>query len=122
MRFTEASEACKKGHVVYRDGVPHIVEYATAGGAVRPIEGIAHIRRLNETAQREVSVHDINLTKELDEDNVIANYECLQKDAEENNWDFDLEKTTYLTSQRAGVSEEVVREVLGDRLAACPAP
>jgi hypothetical protein len=46
MNFSEASRACKDERVVYFKDEPHIIVYTTAGGMVRPAEGIAHIRPL----------------------------------------------------------------------------
>lgn len=63
MNFNEAYGACKDERVVYYKNLPHRVTYATAGGQVRPVEGIAHIKPLNGGDEIEVSVHSISLTK-----------------------------------------------------------
>ncbi|MBO9428228.1 hypothetical protein [Sulfitobacter sp. R18_1] len=63
MTFTEAFKACNEDRIVYYKKVPHVITYTTAGGAIIPPEGIAHIRGLNETKEREVEVINLSLTK-----------------------------------------------------------
>ena len=57
--FTDVSKAVKSDYTVYIDGVPHKVVYATAGGAVRPIEGVADVYPTS--ALRQVNVTDIEI-------------------------------------------------------------
>ena len=63
MNFNDAYGACNDERVVYYRDKPHLITYTTAGGTVRPAEGIAHIRPLNDDTKTEVSVHEISLTK-----------------------------------------------------------
>ena len=67
MTFSEAVKACNAGTVVYYNNVPHLIEYTTAGGSVRPEEGIADIMPTNPavmTAPTRVDVPDLSLTAE----------------------------------------------------------
>lgn len=64
MNYSQSYKRCSEGGVVWYKGIAHVIEYTTAGGSVRPLEGIADIRQLNTKTVSCVSVHDIHMDQE----------------------------------------------------------
>jgi hypothetical protein len=63
MTFSETYQACNSGKIVYYKGEACVITYTTAGGVIRPAEGISNVRKICETSEFQVDNVDLDAVK-----------------------------------------------------------
>jgi hypothetical protein len=63
MTFSETYQACNNDNIVYYKGEACVITYTTAGGVIRPAEGISNIRKLGEAREFQVDNVDLDAVK-----------------------------------------------------------